>query len=217
MIVAFVRKQLPAKAWVDYCEAWLAPEEASVYFAALREEVSWEQRSILAGDREVLQPRLMGWAGELAYRFSGLTLEPRQWTPAVIELKERLERETGVRYNHVVLNRYRDGRDKMGFHADDEPELGRNPVIASVSLGDRRRFCLRSKRFPKKRRDYNLVNGSLLVMGGTLQHTWYHAIERAGEDRGERINLTFRVLRGPVGWREPREPNPKWAESDGRR
>ncbi len=196
-----VRKKLPAGAWFDQDPGFLSADEAEALMARLLEELPWEQRPVMAGDREVMQPRLSAWCGELPYRFSGQTLPPRPWHPVLVELCERLEALMGVRFNHVVVNHYRDGQDHMGFHADDEPELGRNPVIAGISLGARRQFVIRSKKFPKKRRRMNLDAGSLFIMGGTMQHTWYHAVPKGSANAGPRINLTFRLLHGPPGWR----------------
>jgi alkylated DNA repair dioxygenase AlkB len=94
----------------------------------------------------------------------------------------------------VLLNLYRDGRDGMGWHADDEPELGRNPVIASVSLGAERRFCLRHRRRRDLKIDLPLPHGSLLCMSGATQHHWLHALPKTRRPAGERINLTLRQV-----------------------
>jgi alkylated DNA repair dioxygenase AlkB len=101
-------------------------------------------------------------------------------------------RITGAAFNAVLLNLYRTGRDGMGWHADDEPELGLDPVIASVSLGATRRFCLRHRRRKSLRLDLALAHGSLLCMSGATQHNWVHALPKTGAMTGERINLTFR-------------------------
>lgn len=161
-------------------------------------------RPIVIAGREIPQPRLTDWAGELPYRYSGQTLPPREPSPRLAELLARVAAAAGGEFNHVIANRYRDGRDTIGFHADNEPELGRCPLIASVSLGAERKFVLESKGRRRTRQNLRLAHGSLLVMGGTCQHDWYHALPKDVGCREERINLTFRLLRGPPGWREPR-------------
>lgn len=189
-------------AWLVHDRAWLPPDAADALLAALRDEVCWESRAIVALGRPVLQPRLVGWAGELPYRYSGQTLEPRPPGPALQALWGQVEASCGRPFNHVVLNRYRDGRDHMALHADNEPELGRCPLIAAISLGCPRPFVLEPKdrRARKARRRLLLEHGSLLVMGGRTQHTWRHAVPRR-DTPDERINVTFRWLHGPPGWR----------------
>lgn len=194
------RVDLGRGAWIAYDPAWLGEEEATALQADLASGLRWEQRPIVVGGREVMQPRLMAWAGDLPYRYSGQTLPPEPLTGALADLTARVAAACGVPFNHVVVNRYRDGRDNIGRHADAEPELGWLPTIASLSLGARRRFVL-SRKGRRKERNLRLGHGSLLVMGGSLQHTWYHAVPK---DRGceqERLNLTFRLLIGPPGTR----------------
>ncbi len=200
-------KQLGQGAWYRYEPGWLPPAEATALQHALTAAVAWEQRStVMAGDgREIPQPRLVGWAGELPYRYSGQTLEPREPPPALRALWDRVALEVGGDFNHAVLNRYRDGNDHVGRHADDEPELGREPLIAAVSLGATRRFRL-EKKGRRVRRTQSLSHGSLLVMGGTLQHRWYHALLKQPGCTAERINVTFRRLLGPPGTRSPSLP-----------
>lgn len=201
-----MRKDLGAGAWYDYEPSWLADDEARALHHALEAEIAWEQRPIVMFGKELLQPRLVGWAGELPYRYSGQTLEPRDAPRSLVALTARVVEAVGVPFNHVLLNRYRDGQDHMGRHADDEPKLGREPVIAAISLGAKRRF-----RFEKKgkrvKRTMDLRHGSLLVMGGTIQHRWYHAVLKEPGCAEERINVTFRWLKGPPGWRQPQERN----------
>lgn len=197
------REDLGLGAWFVYTPGWLGEAEADARMAALLEGCAWVARPIVVAGREVMQPRLIAWGGDLPYRYSGQTLE-RVPIPAALpaELVARASADAGVPFNHVLFNRYRDGKDNMGFHADDEPELGRDPVIAALSLGAERRFVLWRKGKRRGRKiNVNLEHGSLLVMGGTIQHTWYHAVPKdAGCDR-ERINVTFRWLKGPPGTR----------------
>lgn len=191
------RTELDRESYVDYFAEWLTDEEAAHLHAHLIETEAWEHRSIKVFGKEVKQPRLISWAGELPYRYSGQTLEPRPLSPALEEIRKRVSEAAGVDFNHLLLNRYRDGRDHMGMHADDERELGKNPVIAAVSLGAPRRFLISSKnRKIKRRTKIMLEHGSLMVMGGAIQHRWRHGVPKLGKTQtsGDRINLTFRRL-----------------------
>src|SRR5262249_9054910 len=141
-----MRIALAHGAWLEHDPAWLSRDEARLAFAALCGELAWEQGEIVLCGRRVLQPRLIAWAGDLGYRYSGQTLEPRPFTPTAERLLERVRETVGTLFNHVLVNRYRDGADSMGLHADDEPELGRDPILATVSLGAPRRFVLRPRR-----------------------------------------------------------------------
>ena len=181
---------------------FLPESEASTLRAQLTAEVAWEQRAIRMFGRELPQPRLTAWHGDPAarYTYSGLTWEPRPWTPALLDLRQRVAAATGARFNSVLLNYYRDGRDSMGWHADDEPELGPSPVIASLSLGATRRFRLRPIG-PKagalaQPLGLDLPNGSLLLMRGPTQHCWQHALPKTARPTGPRLNLTFRWVAG---------------------
>jgi alkylated DNA repair dioxygenase AlkB len=195
---AAMRIALGDGAWVDHERDWLGAGEADQLLAALRDELAWEQRAIVLFGRRILQPRLIAWAGSIGYRYSGQTLEPRPFTPSVEALVERFRQRAGVPFNHVLVNRYRDGGDSMGLHADDEPELGTDPVVASLSLGAARRFVLR----PRRRRrgaplELDLGHGALLVMGGSCQRHYVHGIPPQRNAKGERISLTFRWLQRP--------------------
>jgi alkylated DNA repair dioxygenase AlkB len=128
-----MRMSLAFGAWLDHEPGWLPPPEADAVLAALRDELPWEQRQIVLFGRRILQPRLIAWAGDVGYRYSGQTLEPRPFTPAARGLLARACERTGVPFNHILANRYRSGDDRMGLHADDEPELGEDPVVAIVS------------------------------------------------------------------------------------
>ena len=170
------------------------PDEASRLFDALRAGIHWFQEEILIFGQRRRVPRLVAWHGDpgASYVYSGTDHHPEPWTPELEYIRSRVRELSGAEFNAVLLNLYRDGRDGMGWHADDEPELGRNPVIASVSLGATRRFCLRHRRRRDLRLDLPLPHGSLLVMGGTTQHHWVHALPKTQRPVGERINLTFR-------------------------
>ncbi len=195
-----VELELPDGA-ARYWPAALEPGEATRAFEALRRRIDWQAEEILMFGRRVPVPRLVAWHGdpEARYSYSGTAHEPRPWTAELAQLRDLAARLTGARYNAVLLNLYRDGRDGMGWHADDEPELGTDPVIASVSLGETRRFCLRHRRRTSLRLDLPLAHGSLLCMSGATQHHWVHALPKTASAVGERINLTFR-------WIGPRDP-----------
>jgi alkylated DNA repair dioxygenase AlkB len=177
-------------------ENWLGPDEASRLFSGLLDEVGWRQESILIRGREFVQPRLVAWFGDpgAVYTYSGLTLSPQPWPPLLASLRARVEDQAAMAFNSVLCNLYRQGTDSMGFHADDEPELGPNPVIASVSLGATRRFSLRHTKKARAKLDLDLPGGSLLVMTGTTQHFWRHAVPKQPSVPQSRINLTFRRI-----------------------
>lgn len=191
-----MRIPLASGAWLDHYAAWLSQDEADAALAALRDELAWEQREIVLFGRRILQPRLIAWAGDLGYRYSGQTLEPRAFTPAAHRLLARVRAQAGAPFNHVLANRYRSGDDSMGLHADDEPELGPDPVVAIVSLGTARRLVVKPRRErERERHDLQLGHGALLVMGGTCQRHYVHGVPRQAGTQGERISLTFRRLR----------------------
>lgn len=178
--------------------AFLPAESADATMAALLDEVAWTQRSLRIYGREVLQPRLLCWVGdpEARYRYSGGDYEPEPWTPTLSGIRERIESVTGSRFNSVLCNRYRGGDDAMGWHSDDEPELGAQPVIASLSLGVTRAMKFRPRKgFVEGRTgELPLAHGDLLVMAGDTQHHYQHAIARSRRITTERINLTFRQV-----------------------
>ncbi|WP_076589247.1 alpha-ketoglutarate-dependent dioxygenase AlkB family protein [Vibrio ostreicida] len=176
--------------WVEH---FIDKEEADVLQATLRETVPWSQEKITLFGRSVSQPRLQAWYGDKAYTYSGLTLTPTPLPPSLEALKSRCEISAQQNFNSVFLNLYRDGQDSMGAHQDNEPELGPNPTIASLSLGSTRRFVLKHTQ-TAQRHVLELTHGSLLVMSGELQHYWKHSVPKTTKPVGERINLTFRCL-----------------------
>lgn len=179
---------------------WLAPDIASDSFHRLQEETAWEQSTIFIAGRPVKIPRLNAWYGEpdAHYRYSGRTFAPLPWTPLLRELRDGIQQtyndtqpQQAVHFNSALLNLYRDGADSVAWHADDEPELGPSPQIASLSLGASRRFLLK----PRKggdRLELTLEHGSLLFMLGDLQRFWLHAVPKTRREVGPRISLTFR-------------------------
>ena len=179
----------------DYDPGFLAEGDADRLLWCLWPELDWRQHDIVLFGRRVQQPRLSAWYGDAGarYRYSGLSLEPQPWHPALHALRNALESRLGRPFNSVLANAYRDGRDSMGWHADDEPELGPEPVIASVSLGACRRFLVRCIR-TREPAEFRLEHGSLLVMSGSSQADFRHALPKTSRPCGLRINLTFRQI-----------------------
>ena len=178
--------------------AFLTLAESEAYFSKFLDLVEWRQHIIRIRGRKIASPRLSAWHGDsdAHYRYSGLSLEPRPWFPIILELKTRVEAACEAPFNSVLLNLYRDGFDSMGWHSDDEPELGERPVIASLSLGATRRFRLRHQtRRNLEPVSIDLENGSLLIMQGDTQRFWKHQVPKTKRTVKPRINLTFRCIR----------------------
>lgn len=175
---------------------WLEPAEADDLLARLRAEIPFEQHRLRLFGREVDAPRLSCWIGDphAVYRYSGTRFEPHPWSPALARLRERVEQACGARFDSVLANLYRDGNDAMGWHSDDEPELGPEPVIASLSLGATRRFRLRARDAGGTRLDLELAHGSLLRMAAGTQRNYRHALPRSRRVAEARLNLTFRRI-----------------------
>ena len=193
--MAMTRLQLPG-AEIDFDAHWLSREEANALLVALLGTVPWEIHRIRLFGREVDSPRLSCWIGDpqARYRYSGALFAPRPWPACLLPVRERLARQLDVDFNSVLANRYRSGRDAMGWHSDNEPELGEQPVIASLSLGASRRFRLKGRRPGAPGLQLDLPHGSLLVMRGDTQTHYRHALPRTAKPVDERINLTFRRI-----------------------
>lgn len=163
-------------------------------FAELDEMVAWKQETIVMYGKPMPVPRLSAWYGEVenVYTYSGISMTPLAWTPLLREIKSAIEDETNLGFNCVLINLYRNGRDSVAWHSDDEPELGENPVIASLSLGQTRKFQLRNKLRHDLKEEIELTHGSLLVMSGSTQECWQHQVPKTSRGIGPRINLTFR-------------------------
>ena len=177
---------------------WLVNQEADQLLQKLTETLAWEAREIRMFGKWLPQPRLTAWYGapEAHYRYSGLDWEPRPWTPELADLRQRLEAACNTSFNSVLANLYRHGQDSMGWHSDAEPELGAQPVIASISLGATRDFQLRHKtRKDVPTETLQLSHGSLLLMAGPTQHFWKHQLPKRKRVSEARINLTFRQIR----------------------
>ena len=178
-----------APSCVEYRPGWVV--EPDRVFAELRDVIGWEQHPIRVHGRTLLTPRLTAWIGDAAYTYSGVTNHPQPWPAALATLRDRLHDEFGVVFDSCLANLYRDGRDSMGYHSDDEPELGPRPVIASASLGARRRFALRHRE-TRRRWTWELGAGDLLLMRDDSQSDYAHAVPKTARDVGPRMNLTFR-------------------------
>lgn len=164
-------------------------------FRAVEAEADWHSENITLFGRTHAMPRLICWMGDKPYRYSGLTHPAAPFTPVVRELAEKATQIAKADFNGVLLNLYRDGRDSMGWHADDEASLGSRPVIASVSLGTTRRMRFKPKKhFDGEPFGIDLPDGSLLVMRGETQANWLHAVSKTARPIGPRINLTFRKI-----------------------
>ena len=177
---------------LDYYEAFYSATEANALFEQLRTQTPWRQER----SRMRPFPRLTAWYADagLTYRYSGVTHEATPWTPQLLEVRQHVEQAATAPFNSVLLNFYRDGQDSIGYHSDAEPELGVNPIIASISLGEVRQFVLKHVKTGEKLK-FNLAHGSLLIMGGTSQHHWVHAVPKTKAEVGRRVNLTFRNIR----------------------
>jgi alkylated DNA repair dioxygenase AlkB len=171
-------------------------DQADQLFASLCEKIPWRQDEIRIFGKTYLQPRLTALYGNNgnSYTYSGITMEPEPFTPELLSLKSMVEKSAGHVFTTCLLNLYRDGNDSNGWHADDEKELGPNPVIASVSLGQTRAFHLRHRRQKSLRYRMQLEHGSLLVMEGPMQHHWLHQVPKTRRAVTPRINLTFRKI-----------------------
>ncbi|NKB31729.1 MAG: alpha-ketoglutarate-dependent dioxygenase AlkB [Pseudomonadales bacterium] len=180
----------------EYPCAW-QKDEAELLLQRLSAGIPWQQDKLRIGGREIPVPRLQCWMGERGsvYGYSGIRLQPIDWSEEVLLIRRRIQELTSLTFNSVLLNYYRDGRDSVAWHADDEAELGPSPIIASVSLGAAREFQLRRKTRDKTEKiRLNLQNGSLLVMGSTLQTHWEHRLPKVKHLQEARVNLTFRNI-----------------------
>ena len=178
-----------------YWPAALPSPTADRYLQRLREECDWQQHEVRIAGRRIPCPRLSAWHGDAGavYGYSGRHYVPAPWTPALAELRALAARLSGADYNSVLANLYRGGDDSMGFHSDDEPELGPRPVIAAFSFGAERRFVLRHRRRRSEPGvEIRPLHGSLLVMAGETQRHWRHALPKTRRPVGERLSLTFR-------------------------
>lgn len=171
-------------------------EKATSYYQTLLETIAWQQDPVKVFGKIHLQPRLTALYSttKKTYSYSNLTLKPHPMTPILEEILEEITAQYPHCFNTVLLNQYRDGKDSNGWHADNEKELGKHPVIASISLGEARFFHLKHRTDAAQRLKLKLEHGSLLVMAGAMQEFWLHQIPKTAQPIGPRINLTFRKL-----------------------
>ncbi|MAZ72970.1 MAG: alpha-ketoglutarate-dependent dioxygenase AlkB [Flavobacteriaceae bacterium] len=182
---------------ISYIPDFLSVREAEHYFTIFQQETKWQQDTITVFGKTYKQPRLTALYGakNKSYTYSNITMHPSPFTPALLEIKNKIEEVHQTIFNVVLLNLYRDGSDSNGWHSDDEKELGKNPVIASLSLGATRIFQLRNKTNKTLRHNIALPNGSLILMKGSTQHFWQHQIPKTRKKISPRINLTFRNIK----------------------
>lgn len=195
--VNHVRTELARGGYVEHDAGFIERGEADVLLRRLLAETPWQQGEIVLFGKKHLEPRLSAWYGDRDYVYSGRLVPRAPWTPTLLALKRRVETRCGAEFNSVLINRYRDGRDGMGMHSDDERELGRDPLIGSLSLGQARRFVLEPKHrsgTPGQRLLFELGHGDLLLMGGSCQHHYRHGVPKQPAVRAERLNLTFRYV-----------------------
>jgi alkylated DNA repair dioxygenase AlkB len=182
---------------VSYLEHLPLAQPHDEMLRRLISEIAWRSEEVAMWGRKIPQPRLTAWHGDAGsvYAYSGIELHPAPWTPMLLDIKTRIEEATGSTFNSVLLNYYRDHHDSIGFHSDNELELGERPVIASLSLGEERTFILKHKRSkavePVRLRS---PSGSLLLMKGDTQRYWRHGIPKESRPCGPRVNLTFRTI-----------------------
>jgi len=170
--------------------------ESTHYLQKFIATIPWEQRTVVMYGKPVVTPRLTAWFGDTGknYAYTGTRFQPHPWTPELLAIKERIAPLARVSFNSVLLNYYRDGNDSVAWHSDNETELGKQPLIASVSFGQVRRFDIRHKKDHDRKYAVRLENGSLLLMKGDLQQHWEHRIAKSTTPLKARINLTFRII-----------------------
>jgi alkylated DNA repair dioxygenase AlkB len=180
-----------------YDKNFLTIDEATTYFNVLRKETDWQQDRIKVFGKVYDQPRLTALFAnnKNPYSYSNITMYPTPFSPVLLEIKSKIEKKINQTFTTCLLNLYRNGQDSNGWHADNEKELGKNPIIASVSLGADRFFHMKHRTEKTQKLKLNLTHGSLLVMSGPTQHHWLHQIPKTKKNIGERINLTFRIIK----------------------
>jgi alkylated DNA repair dioxygenase AlkB len=192
---SFERLEMP-DADVIFYRTFFTEAQSNALYEELYSNTSWKQEKIKLYGKLIELPRLTAWYGDegKSYMYSGITVTANPWIPVLREIKKEIEAVSGVIFNSVLLNLYRGERDSVAWHSDDEPELGRDPIIGSVSFGATRSFQFKHKD-KTLRRKIDLSHGSYLLMSGPTQHFWLHQVPKETEPRGERINLTFRIIK----------------------
>jgi len=187
---------LPELGHVEFYPSLFSKEECEIYMDTLKNEIGWKQEPIKIMGKEIMQPRLTAWYGDpgKTYRYSGITMQGLDWNGVLREIKQRVEEKTGFYFTNALLNYYRHGEDWMGWHRDNEKELGPEPIIGSVSFGAIRKFHFRKYREKGKPISIELVPGSLLLMKGLTNQYWEHRLPKQNRLLESRINLTFRII-----------------------
>lgn len=182
---------------IVYYPNFIDLDQSHLFFNRLLQEVPWQQDEIIVYGKNHQQPRLTALYGNEGkpYAYSNIIMHPHPWNSLLTYIKEMVEEVCEETFTTVLLNLYRDGKDSNGWHSDNEKELGRNPIIASLSLGAERIFHLKHNTNNDLRQRILLENGSLLIMKGETQHFWKHQIPKTEKEIGSRINLTFRIIK----------------------
>lgn len=181
---------------LEYLPSLFSQSESDDYLDALLMQIEWQQERIKMYGKTMDVPRLSAWYGDpgLSYTYSGITAHAIAWNQSLLEIKQRVEQAVGSQFNSVLVNLYRDGNDSVAWHSDDEPELGERPLIASISFGAVRPFCLRRRDDHKQQLRLSLAHGSCLIMAGPTQRFWQHQIAKTKHLIDARVNLTFRQI-----------------------
>lgn len=179
-----------------YVPDFFSKQEADNYFKTIKDQTNWQHDDITVFGKTYKQPRLTALFGDTnqKYSYSNITMHPEPFTSTLLDIKTKVEDFSDEKFNTLLVNLYRDGNDSNGWHADNEKELGTNPVIASVSFGEERPFYFKHRTLKNERHKLNLEHGSLLIMKGEMQHYWLHQIAKTKRQIQPRINLTFRRL-----------------------
>jgi alkylated DNA repair dioxygenase AlkB len=191
-----IENLLPHKGEVFLFDSFFSKKEADDFLQKLKSTIEWKQEPIKMFGKMIMQPRLTAWYGDAdkTYTYSGITMKPNNWTKELLEIKTRIEAISNVQFTSALLNLYRDGQDSMGWHRDNEKELGENPTIGSVSFGESRIFKMREYATKENTCSIELTHGSFLLMQGETQHFWEHQIPKTTKKLNPRMNITFRKL-----------------------
>jgi alkylated DNA repair dioxygenase AlkB len=185
---------LPFQGNLLYEPAFFTKKEADDCLLGLQTEIPWKQEPIVLFGKKIMQPRLTAWMGEKPYTYSGITMQPHPFGATMMIIKNKLEAFTHCQFNTALLNLYRTGTDSMGWHRDNEKELGPTPIIASISFGAVREFQFRHYQTKNHLTKLPLAHGSLLIMRGLTNTYWEHRIPKTSKPLPPRINLTFRMI-----------------------
>jgi alkylated DNA repair dioxygenase AlkB len=182
---------------ISYHPTFFDFQKSNEFFLKLKSEIPWQLDNITVFGKSHPQPRLTALFGNEGkpYGYSNIVMQPHAWSPLIMYIKNEIEEICQETFTTVLLNRYRDGKDSNGWHADNEKELGKNPIIASVSFGAERVFQMKHNSIENLKQNIILEHGSLLIMKGATQHFWKHQIPKTAKPIGERINLTFRIIK----------------------